>query len=476
MLTRIEIDGFKTFEQFALDLSPFAVIVGPNAVGKSNLFDVVQLLSRLAEADLRQSFTGRRGEADDVFRRDASGKITDRIRLAVEVLVDPTIEDLWGKHVELGQTRMRYEVEIGRKTQEQGLERLVVLHESATPIRASEDRWRPFDRKPSKPFHSQYLRYRRKTPLLETRHEEKKATFHIFHDGHQGRSRPAEAPEATVLSSMRTAEFPHLFALREEILSWRFLQLDPAALRKPSPRLGPEELLSDGSNVAAVLARIEAETRTPERPRGALAEIGAQLSSLVPGVLDLDVKLDESLREYRARVRLRDEPWLPTAVISDGTLRILALLTLLNDPRHRGLVCYEEPENGIHPAQLKLLIRQLREMVTDPAGSSEPFSEWADEVAEASDSRVEPLTQLVMNSHSPVVLAALEDASPSQVLFVDVVDRVDPAEQSVSHRTRMRQVRRQGALTPAEAREYVTAFEVQNYLDTARPAEPGGLG
>jgi AAA15 family ATPase/GTPase len=36
MLTRIEIDGFKTFRHFALDLEPFQVIVGPNGVGKSN--------------------------------------------------------------------------------------------------------------------------------------------------------------------------------------------------------------------------------------------------------------------------------------------------------------------------------------------------------------------------------------------------------------------------------------------------------
>lgn len=39
MLTRIEIDGFKTFHNFSLDLSPFLVIVGQNASGKSNLFD-----------------------------------------------------------------------------------------------------------------------------------------------------------------------------------------------------------------------------------------------------------------------------------------------------------------------------------------------------------------------------------------------------------------------------------------------------
>ena len=42
MLTRIEIDGFKTFEDFAVDLAPFVAILGTNAAGKSNLFDAIQ--------------------------------------------------------------------------------------------------------------------------------------------------------------------------------------------------------------------------------------------------------------------------------------------------------------------------------------------------------------------------------------------------------------------------------------------------
>lgn len=52
MITQIEIDGFKTFKDFKVELAPFQVIVGPNGSGKSNLFDALHLLSRLAEYDL----------------------------------------------------------------------------------------------------------------------------------------------------------------------------------------------------------------------------------------------------------------------------------------------------------------------------------------------------------------------------------------------------------------------------------------
>ncbi|MBK8025220.1 MAG: AAA family ATPase [Chloroflexi bacterium] len=49
MLTRLEVDCFKTFENLVIDLAPFTVIVGSNAAGKSNLFDVFELLANLAD-------------------------------------------------------------------------------------------------------------------------------------------------------------------------------------------------------------------------------------------------------------------------------------------------------------------------------------------------------------------------------------------------------------------------------------------
>jgi len=55
MLTRLEIDGFKTFESLAIDLLPFSVVLGTNAAGKSNLFDAIRLLSQLATRDVAEA-------------------------------------------------------------------------------------------------------------------------------------------------------------------------------------------------------------------------------------------------------------------------------------------------------------------------------------------------------------------------------------------------------------------------------------
>lgn len=78
MLTRVEIDGFKTFDSFTLDLRPFTVIVGPNASGKSNLFDALRFLSLLSQHDIRTAMQDLRGEPEELFRRNISIVDLDR--------------------------------------------------------------------------------------------------------------------------------------------------------------------------------------------------------------------------------------------------------------------------------------------------------------------------------------------------------------------------------------------------------------
>lgn len=449
MLTRIEINGFKTFDDFHVDVGPMLVILGPNASGKSNLFDAIQLLSMLAATDLRTAVKGLRGEPHELFRRRSHGSSTSKMSFAVELLLHPKASDPWGTPVEIRHSRVRYEVEIESRTGENGLQRLFVSKERATPILKKDDNWA---KKTSREFREAFLRYGRKSDWLATNQEEEKPSFAIFHDGHAGRARPADAAEATVLSSMTSAEFPHLYAIREELRSWRFLQLDPAALRKPSPTTDPDLLQQDGRNLATVLARIREETRTDNCPEGVLADIAADLAGLVPGIVGLTVTEDKKNREFRVDIETSDDRSPFNArVMSDGTLRILAILTLLHDPRQRGLICFEEPENGVHPLRLKAMMTRFRELVCD---RTDPEVEQ------------EGLSQILMNSHSPVVLAGLRETG--DVMFADLVTCVDPGSHVSSRRTRIRSVegRNQGDLLPPTDDQPVTSFEVNRILSS----------
>src|SRR5215813_6230084 len=98
MITRIEADGFKSLRGFAVDLEPLTAIVGANGTGKSNLFDALELLSRLASMDVTAALAGGRGSRRDQFSRtrdDAARSMT----LSLEMLLPAG-----------AQTRVRYEI------------------------------------------------------------------------------------------------------------------------------------------------------------------------------------------------------------------------------------------------------------------------------------------------------------------------------------------------------------------------------
>lgn len=443
MLTRIELDGFKSFEGFALDLGPHAVILGANAAGKSNLFDAIRFLSATAEVGLTEAVKRMRGHPHELFTIGPDGTPGKRMRLAAEVLLPPVVADPWGGTFSPNQTRLRYSLTIER-TQVEGIERLEVIHEEALPLRSADDAWGPFGQPPAPAFRAACMRYGRKPPFLTTVTGEGGRVFELHRDGHGGRHRPVHHAESTVLSKATDQDFPHLYALREELRSWRFLQLTPAAMRAPSPQFTAERLADDGSNLAAVLARIQA------RDPGALRAIEADLSYIIRGVDGVRVDANPHDRTYQIVIGQAESFPMNARVASDGTLRILALFTALHDPERGGLLGMEEPENGIHPERLRRLIARTREQVADPLAAD-------DDVAD------EPLHQVLFNSHSPVVLDVIRDRN-FEAFFADVVTR--PGAGGVLRRTRIRPV----ALEPGQVdlplapRRWVSRAEVHAYL------------
>lgn len=418
MITRIEIDGFKTFDGFALDLQPFTAVVGPNASGKSNLFDAIKFVSRLVQTDIREAMQELRGRPEELFRRTSAGR-ADRMAFGVEVLLEPHDVDPFGKPFDLRTQRVRYELELAVRTGAgRRLEGVYVQREQCRPIRRKDDRASPAWKPGSVKYGGQIK------PFMTTRSGSGKdsSVIEIRQDGPGKRGRPlalsAKDASRTGLSTVTTAEFPHLYALRTLLSSVQFLQIDPQASRRATDRLAPRLLLPDASNLATVLAKLREETRTDKRPKGSLSDVVADLSSLIPSVADLDVRDDPGDSEYSFALRLRDSQSFSSRVISDGTLRLLALVTILNDPRHGGVLCWEEPENGVHEARIPTLMELIRS-ATGCADSPE----------------TQACFQILVNTHSPVVMSALEDR---EVVASDVISTLTPENQSRTSRTRMR--------------------------------------
>ena len=411
MLTRIEIDGFKTFDGFKLDLRPFTAIVGPNASGKSNLFDAMQLLAALADQDIHSAMQGLRGEPEEFFRQTARGQ-RDSMTLAVEVFLDSAGVDDFGRSYAVPAQRLRYELELGMRQSPSGMPLGVfVRREYCAAMKRADDQADYLE--PRKPSYSRYI-----NPFIRV--DESGDALLVRQDGPSKSGSPMrlslKEASRSALSTITTAEFPHLYALRKALRSVRFLEINPTAARAANDRFEKTTLNPSASNLAAVLNRLRDQTRTENRPDGALADIAGDLAALIPSVCNVKVQADDQ-KQYSFSVGFAGDMSFSSRVISDGTLRILALLTILNDPGRRGTLCFEEPENGVHEGRIPTLIQILREATLIDADPTQATF------------------QVLLNTHSPKVMAALRD---TEIVVADVVTIVDPLERQRSSRTRMR--------------------------------------
>ncbi|GGK19375.1 hypothetical protein GCM10010124_09980 [Pilimelia terevasa] len=431
MLTRIEIDGFKTFRGFALDVPPLLTVVGRNAAGKSNLFDALQFLRLLATEPLLHAVQHTRGDLAELLHRYADGSHADRMRFAVEVLLDGAAVDAFGDRAVVTHSRLRYEVEIEARRVDLSL-RPFVVDERVQRIRKADDRWiRQFPPQVAERLAVYSLN---RKPLLDVDADPERPRFKIYQQGSQGQPRqlPAADATATALSSITTAnDFPLLFALQREIANWRLLHLDPTALRMADSYDDPDSLSGTGQHLPNTLRRVSRETGTGDRPEGVLNDISADLASVVAGIQGVRISDDPGRRQRQVEVLTNGEAPFLARVSSDGTLRTVALLAALYEPRGAGLVCFEEPENGVFPQRLQVLMRHLRTQVE--RGLERRISGAA-----------ETPVQLVVSSHSPAILHTLSHDPGSlvqqNVIWLDAVTRTEGSGR-VSRVTRWRAVR-----------------------------------
>jgi len=129
------------------------------------------------------------------------------------------------------------------------------------------------------------------------------------------------------------------------------------------------------------------------------------LATLVEEVRDIHIDRDVARQQLTVMARLRGcKEMLGPRSLSDGTLRFLALVTMLVDRESASVLCMEEPENGMHPSRVPSMVDLLEDFAVDPG----------EEIGLDN-----PLRQVIVNTHSPDVVRQL---GASDVLFVDYVD------------------------------------------------------
>jgi predicted ATPase len=344
----------------------------------------------------------RRGDVRSLFRR-VGDEVTEEMNFLVELIVPETGEDLLGQQAVASMTFLRYELKLRYRPDAliDALGTIEVVAESMVHINRSEAANHLFF--PHKPaWRKSVIRGRRTSPYVSTETEDGKTIIALHADSVGGASggRPrrilASSLPRTMLSSVsNAAEHRTLVLARQEMVSWTQLQLEPSALRAPDGFTASRSIAPNGAHLPATLFE---QARTAERSeRGGaenvFARVANRLSELVENVQRIRVDIDEKRQLFNVIMTDHQGTEHVAGVLSDGTLRFLALIIMEADPKGRRLLCLEEPENGMHPLRIPAMVRLIEELAVDPTLEVDVDN---------------PLRQIIINTHSPSVVAFVE--------------------------------------------------------------------
>lgn len=398
MITRIKIDGFKSLLNTELFFGPFTCIAGANAIGKSNFFDALQFLSKLADntvmhaAKSIRSENQKHSELKDIFFRSGESHYSN-MSFEVDMLVSQRAEDDLGQDAEASITSLRYVLQLRLNDEKSDKEPIEIVLEELKPITLTKAKKSIyFDAETA--WINSVVVGRKGTPLISTQGD--KIKLHSdSKDKRGGRTTEfiAEKMPRTLLSTV-TSESPTAFLVRQEMRNWIMLQFEPSALRQPNSiyEVKNAEITANGNNLPATLYRLNIEKKDED----VYQRLTNRLKHLVDDVDEIDVDKDEKRDLLTLQIKFKDGLVLPAQSLSDGTLRFLGLAIINEDSSKNGLICLEEPENGINPKKVQEMVRLLEDMATDTR-------------SEVDDDN--PLRQVIINSHSPLVVGIVSDES-----------------------------------------------------------------
>jgi predicted ATPase len=417
MLTRLRVTGFKNLVDVDISFGPFTCIAGANGVGKSNLLDAIVFLSALADGPLLDAALSVRdqgaktGDIRGLFHH-VGNHFDEEMTFEAEMIIPESGTDDLGQEAKASATFVQYAVSLRYRRDEsvraQGS--LELVKEELKHITLGEAAQHlPFN--PSRAWRTSIVKNARRSPkYISTEGEGADRVINVHQDGGSSgkpqKLRAASLPR-TVLSAANSAESPTATLAKREMQSWRLLQLEPSSLREPDNFTAPVELDSNGAHLPATLFHLaNAPGGLAVDSAAVYAEVANRLSQLIDDVRSVYVDRDESRQLLTIYATGRDGTSFPARALSEGTLRFLALAVLSIEPDSRGVICMEEPENGIHPERIPAMIQILRDLTTDIR------EQWPDGGE---------LRQVIINTHSPSVVMQVPEESLLLAVPVDLI-------------------------------------------------------
>lgn len=340
MLIRAEISNYKSIASADLDFSSENIIVGPNGVGKSNLLDAIHFIRDAASDGLDQAVTKRHG-ITSIRRWSKTRPFNISIKL----------------HFKDGQEYGDYKVVIASGGGDFSVIEEEGMWYGAPPIFVEEDR-------------DNFIKCSFKRKLNGG------TEFNLPKNPLASIGRKISVSPSDMIVTQFGGSFLSEYALffgklHEVLVSCGAYSIYPNKIREPQAISNLEVLSDDGTNLASIIRQMRASNWrvNKENLTSALRQVLPILNEIRIGsaggfyVPIFRVKEGESIAPHD----------LNMSQISDGTLRMLGMLTAFYQPKAPSRITIEEPEQMIHPGLLPILVDASRDYLEGSVSRRQVF-------------------------------------------------------------------------------------------------------
>ena len=336
MITQISIRNFKGIrEADRVPLGRFRVLVGPNSSGKSTFLDAIEFVRAcLADGPL-QAVEARAPTFNDLTFMRRGGQVEIDLWMDLDGLLDSQKGKLLQYHLAVRQDD-RLGVCVAEET----------LKQYSKSWLCTGD-FPDFTEKISP-----------KRLLGKTA---KGSDFYTREKGRYQDSFVFGLDKLTLaLTPPDVEKYPTANVVKNYLVDGvQFIQLNSRGMRYPTPATRPTHLELDGTNLPRVVGRLKGDNGQEFEGTEALVRWTEHLRYALPSLVEIGWDRREPDNAEYIVLKFSDGLACPSWLLSDGTLRMLALTLPAFLPPRPGIYLVEEPENGVHPRALETIVRSL---------------------------------------------------------------------------------------------------------------------
>lgn len=336
----LEIKGFKSIQNVELkDVSPFMVLTGANGTGKSNFVDALAFLSKVIDMGVSKAISEFGSIENLISPKHKAGDISYKIEFEIEKQI------------------YQYEIMIALKNIASRVkEESLKILKSGEIIFDSDKIRKELEAKKESNTSDDLIGAGLLGALGGLIWGAMKDSDQIGQDIING---VATGIGLKLLTDEKYSSDDSFLRQNKEfqgLKNVKIFRIDPFTIKnRRSTGNNPGELNRDGSNIAAVLEKLEKDNELRE-------QIIEWMSVIVPEMKKVSVRTQNIDSSKGLFFEEDSGNRFPAHMVSDGTIYALCLLVaVLTRVKQPGITIIEEPERGLHPKAISELIGFIRE-------------------------------------------------------------------------------------------------------------------